>query len=556
LTVRRALPLALVAAVAFRSGREEVMAVGGARYEELVTLYEEWREFQKPRARDHVPDFTAGAMAEQKRRLPELQQRLAAIDASHWPVSQQIDHRLVAAEMNGLEFDHRVLRPWSRNPCFYTVVHDSEPDVPLREGPSLPGTIELWRLRFPLAAPAAAELQAQLRAVPGILAQAKGNLVEDARDLWRLGARVKRRESGTLARLAGELAAHHPDLVPDVERARQAVEAFRSWLEGKSDTMTGRSGVGIENYDWYLRHVHLVPYGWRDEVALMQRELGRALAQLKLEEARNRGVPPLEPAADAAEHERRSHAAVSDYLRFLDEKDIFTVTEDMDAALRARIGSFAARDARDFFSQVDLREPLLLRCHGTHWFDLARLRRDPHPSPIRRVPLLYNMWDGRAEGLATGMEELMLGAGLYEGRPRSRELVYVMVAMRAARALAALRVHSGELDVAEAVRFAHEWTLRGWLKVDGETVWGEQQLYLEQPGYGTCYLTGKAQIEMLIAERARQQGDAFSSRRFFDEFNASGMIPVSMIRWELTGLPDERPGPPSRVPAEQGPVGL
>ena len=46
----------------------------------------------------------------------------------------------------------------------------------------------------------------------------------------------------------------------------------------------------------------------------------------------------------------------------------------------------------------------------------------------------------------------------------------------------------------------------GWLPKDGNTVWFEQQLYLEQPGYGTSYLIGKAHIEQLFADRARQVG--------------------------------------------------
>jgi uncharacterized protein (DUF885 family) len=66
-------------------------------------------------------------------------------------------------------------------------------------------------------------------------------------------------------------------------------------------------------------------------------------------------------------------------------------------------------------------------------------------------------------------------------------------------------------------------------------VWGEQRLYLQQPGYGTCYLSGKAQIEALLAERVAAQGEALSLRAFVDELNASGMIPVSLIRWEMTG---------------------
>jgi uncharacterized protein (DUF885 family) len=62
----------------------------------------------------------------------------------------------------------------------------------------------------------------------------------------------------------------------------------------------------------------------------------------------------------------------------------------------------------------------------------------------------------------------------------------------------------------------------------------EQQLYLRQPGYGTSYVTGKHLIDELIAERARQLGDRFSLRAFLEEFNAAGLIPVSLIRRELT----------------------
>ena len=39
----------------------------------------------------------------------------------------------------------------------------------------------------------------------------------------------------------------------------------------------------------------------------------------------------------------------------------------------------------------------------------------------------------------------------------------------------------------------------------------------------------------MVAERARQLGDQFSMRRFFDEVDAVGLIPVSLIYWELTG---------------------
>ena len=55
-------------------------------------------------------------------------------------------------------------------------------------------------------------------------------------------------------------------------------------------------------------------------------------------------------------------------------------------------------------------------------------------------------------------------------------------------------------------------------------------------GYGTSYVTGKYLIDELIKDRAHQLGDGFTLHRFFDEFNGAGMIPVTLIRRQLTGL--------------------
>ena len=78
---------------------------------DLVTLFAEWRAFQKPRVVDGVPDYTAAAMARQHSELPRYQARLAALDPREWSVAQQVDYQIVRAEMNGLDFDHRVLKP-------------------------------------------------------------------------------------------------------------------------------------------------------------------------------------------------------------------------------------------------------------------------------------------------------------------------------------------------------------------------------------------------------------------------------------------------------------
>ena len=43
----------------------------------------------------------------------------------------------------------------------------------------------------------------------------------------------------------------------------------------------------------------------------------------------------------------------------------------------------------------------------------------------------------------------------------------------------------------------------------------------------------------IFRDRAQQLGDKFVLRQFMDEFLGAGMIPMSLIRWELTGYDDE-----------------
>ena len=105
---------------------------------------------------------------------------------------------------------------------------------------------------------------------------------------------------------------------------------------------------------------------------------------------------------------------------------------------------------------------------------------------------------------------------------------------RAARGLASLLAHDNQFDIAKAKAFQVEWTPRGWMSPHLDLLGFEQQLYLRQPGYGTSYVTGKHLLDELIRVRAHQLGADFSLYRFFDEVNGAGMIPVSMIHWQLT----------------------
>jgi hypothetical protein len=508
--------------------------VTSTRYEDLVALFTEWRSFQRPKLIDGVPDYSVGAMAAQHQGLPSYRDRLAGIDPSGWPIPHQADYHIVRAEMNGLDFDHRVLKPWASNPAFYVTIFPNESDQPAREGPFAYGAVEIWSYQFLLSAQDAERIGAGLRAVPGLLAQARTNLTGNGKDLWVHGARDIRQQSADLAALAARVGASHPQLMKDIEGAKVATDTFAAWLEKEGASKTGPSGVGRDNYDWYLRHVMLLPYTWRDLVTLMERELARAHTSLALEESKNAGLPSQTPIASADEHTRRFDAAVSEYIAFLRDRQIMTVRDYMEPALRARTGRFSP-GPREFFTEVDYRDPEVMRTHGYHWFDKGRMVHLPHPSPIRKGALLYNIFITRTEGLATGWEEMMMHAGMFDARPRTRELIYILLAQRAARALGDLKMHGEEASIESAAAFTSAHTPRGWLRLDGNLVRFEQHLYLQQPGYGISYVVGKIEIEKLLADRKRQLGDGFTMRQFVDELDAVGQIPISLVRWEMTG---------------------
>ena len=282
-------------------------------YDDLVRLYREWREFQKPKVVDGVPDYSPAAMRTQREGLKQFQQRLAAIDIRGWTVPQKVDYNLVRAEMNGTDFDHRVLRPWSREPSFYVAINSADSDVPLHEGPQVYGALEMWKYSLRLSEKDATEVRAKLDAVPSLLEQAKRNLTEDTRDLWTVGIVRKTRESRYLVGLQRRLSGPHPDLAPYAERAKAAVDEFRGWLEQRQKTMKGSSAIGVENYNWYLKNVHLVPYTWQQELEIEQREMERALATLQLEEQHNRNLPPFQTPANGEEMARRSNEAVDTF---------------------------------------------------------------------------------------------------------------------------------------------------------------------------------------------------------------------------------------------------
>jgi hypothetical protein len=524
----------LVTLACSSSGEEPVERY--STHEELVTFFKQWREFQSPKVMNGIPDYGPVAMKKQHEELKKWQRTLLAFDTTGWPVKNQVDWYLVLAEMNGLDFDHRVLRPWERDPAYYVWFFSYASDVPAREGPHIYGAIELPNYKQPLSTEDADAIAQQLLQAEEVFEQARKNLTGNARDLWVTGIRSIRDQSQDLEQFSKSVASVYPSLASAAQQARIASDNFAQWLEQESGGKTGLSGVGKENYSWYLRNVHLLAYSWEGEKILLERELARAHSALRMVEHQNRKLPPLEKVKTAEAHQRLLTEGVNEYMDFLEKEEFITVKPYMKDAMLEQIGGFnPSAELLGFFHEIDYRDPMPMRAHHFHWIDKARDELEPHESLIRRTPLLFNIFDSRAEGLATAMEELVMHAGLLEARPRAKELVYIMLIQRAARGLGGLYQHSNDMSFDEATRFASKWVPRGLLPADGATIQGEEQFYLEQPGYGSSYVVGKLDIDKLIAEYARQRNGDFDLRKFMDEFTSKGNIPMSLIYWEMTG---------------------
>ena len=528
-------------------------------YQQLVDLFGQWREFEQPPLENGAPVYTEARMQTVRDGIDRFRQRLRAIDTAEWPVEQQVDWHLLRAEINGLDFHERVLKPWNRDPAFYQTVWTYRSDTPAHEGPTHHNLLELWTYEFPLTAAEQERLRDELKVIPPLLQQARGNLTGNARDLWLSGIYNIRQQGSDLQALRERLAAGvMPSLVVAVDDAIAATADFVDWLEAEAPSRDSWSGVSIQEYNWHLQQVWYVPLTWHHERRILERELHRAWSSLKLEEHRNRELPELQPVADPQGYDALAEASADRLMAFLEREDILRVEPWMDAALREQLGQYVPPDQRNFFTIGSHLDPTPLYTHFYHWFDLARMREEPHPSPLRQSPLLFNIFTSRAKGMATGFEELTMHAGLHDEHRRAREIVWILLAQRAARGLGSLDAQANRKTMTEAAEFHARWTPRQWMNrdlekvgagdlgVEGEEAYSdhmnllafEQQLYLRQPGYGTSYVTGKAQLDRMISVFARQkleQGEEFRLSEFFEKFNAAGLIPMSLIHWQLTG---------------------
>ena len=506
----------------------------------LENIFIEWRSFEKPPKYRGAPDYRKKTFDSRMIEFEQLRKRLNEVDKASLDTESQVDWTLIWAEMNGFEFNYNILKPWERDPAFYKSLWMNRSDVPAHEGPTHHMVVEVWQYDFPLSRQQSKKLTNELSIIPEFNQQAKTNLTGNARDLWIAGIRDIDTQVLNLELLKNFPGVkEHKDLILIIDESISSTKSLSKWLKDESKNKTGPSGIGKDNYTWYQKNVHLVPLSWDDEVMLLKRELARAWSSLKLEEHKNRNLPKLTSASNQEEYMKKAQDASKDLIEFLDKQQVINVKDYYKDALDERLGKFVPEDTRNFFWITAHLDPKPLYSHFFHWFELAEMDLNPNKNIIRKDAVLYNIFDSRNEGVATSVEEMFMQAGLYESNPRSKEIVYILIAQRAARGLGSLYAHANLMTMEEAGKIHSEYTPRGWMKTEKELLIFEQHLYLRQPGYGTSYITGKYLFENALAEYSRiNEKDPNSNlKNFFKNLIEIGNIPMTLFHWELNNDP-------------------
>jgi len=522
-----------------------VVPAGNGNYRDLVQLLDEFLAFRDPsgdqprqiirdtagQAIDPVADFSAAAMEMQKGQMREFQSRINDMNVVAWNHQQKVDYLAVRSRLDQYEFILHHTRPWARDPGFYVD--------------------RLLRVTFtelPVTGEAKAEFLGKIRAVPVLVNEAQKHLDDVASDYAELALYNLHNDDGVghgypyrsepPAGVLGwyddllQRASTQPELLPDIQAASEAVLAFATWMKTQRPGWTAQAGVGEAAFDWYLKYVKLMPWTSSQVIVLGQRELDRLWSNYAMERHRNRSLPELLPARSAQEYQQRIAATDQRIRAFLGEQDIITVPEYI-GELDTNAPWIVRPSGRNFWEEIQFRDPSPDHLHAVipgHRFDGILASKNEHP--IRSK--IYSA--ARVEGWATYLEEAMLQAGLFHDQPRVRELIQIFGIFRAARVPADVWLQTRRMDVRQVVDF--------WLPrvpfLDRNVARVDAEIYLRRPpGYGIGYTIGALQMQRLLADRKRQLGDDFSLKDFHDQLMAMGRLPLSLIRWEMTGLDNE-----------------
>ena len=547
-------------AVIHAAGASAQSQVQASALEQFAADFWSWRARYQPFSTDDIPrlerpagerDWSAGSIAKQRQQLEEFEARWKKLDRAGWTVSEKVDDRLMGSALARVRWELDLNRRWERDPTFYL-------------DQTLTALLESLVQPPPFDAARSREIVTRTQDMPTILQDGEANL-RAVRPFAQLAINSLQQIRPELQEVEREVApmlhqdnAQSGDISAEfraaTEKAIAALEAYRAWLQERLQSMPENAAVGRANYEFFLSHVALIPYSPEQLLVISRQEWERAVTFEQIEKQRNQSVPELKIAASIDEQIRNSERDELAIRKFLQENGILTVSPGighytirlMPGYLNALSGfgetddflhATGVRWANEpsatlgYFWLATAKDPRPDMVHEGvpgHYFQMAWSRT--HDDPIRR----HYYDSGPNEGLGFYVEEMMLQAGLFEDSPRSREIIYNFMRLRALRVEVDVKLALGIFTIGQAADY-----LAHYVPMDQKTAEEEAAGFATGPSQAISYQIGKIQIMRFLADARLKQGDAFNLRAFDDYLWKNGNVPIVLLRWEYLGLDDD-----------------
>jgi hypothetical protein len=527
----------------------------------LIRDFFEWRRVQQPATGDDiprverpdgwVPDVSPTSLETYRRRYRDYLGAVDGLDTRDWNVASRVDARLLRAAIQRVHWELDILQAPHRNPLFYV-------------DQTLGSVFELLVVSSPMDEQRALGILLRLEQIPSTLDSARDNLYRSVRpfaqatieSLANIEERMRRLDQALTALFPATL---HERLGKSIKLSGKALRDYSGWLQSNLESMQTAFAIGPQNYQWFLANVALVPYSPEQLLEQGNQAWNRAVAWETLEQNRNRELPTL-PVFESAERQIQAAFLKENEIRaFLESKGLMTVpdwlmhyrnrlmpahleplafmgvTDDLTSENRLDEDAYSyirePSDTLPYFALSAARDPRPLIIHEGipgHYFQLALSWANPNPIRRRYIDSSVN------EGIGFYVEELLLQAGLFDFSPRSREIIYNFMRLRALRVEVDIRLAIGDFTIEQAADY-----LARAVPMDRETALEEAVFFAFNPGQAISYQVGKLQILRFLADAKLDRGEEFSLRDFHDSLMRNGNVPIALQRWEYLGRDDD-----------------
>jgi uncharacterized protein (DUF885 family) len=529
--------------------------VGGAEsLENLADDFWAWRARFAPFTGDDVNriersggirDWSRARIEQQRKDLAGFEARWKKIDPAQWPISKQVDYKLIGSALARVRWELDVNPRWKRDPNFYIA----QTLTALAEALTIPAPYDEARSR---------EILTRIENIPLILTQGSENLEDPPAPFASVAIQnldgIRERLRKMASSLVGSTTLNRDKLNSACERAADALEKFQQQLKERLPKLPQQTALGRDTYVWFLRNVALMPFTPEELLAMGRQEWNRAVAFEAYEKNRNKDVPLLKIATDINSWIKDAADKELQIRKFLEERGILTVpdwiqhytlrptpeylralgfTENDDFTSPSRLKENCIRyvpepsDKLGYFWRATAMDPRPITVHEGipgHYFQLCLSWK--HEDPIRR----HYYDSGANEGIGFYAEEIMLQAGLFDDSPHTREIIYNFMRLRALRVEVDVKLALGEFTLEQAAKYLQEK-----VPMDEQTARQEAIAFCTGPGQAITYQIGKLQIMKFIAEARMQQGDKFNLRAFHDFVWKNGNVPIALQEWEYLG---------------------